>query len=992
MTESSNNFEGAVPGARHRAPSWSRLLSQARSAWQSHLYEEVIVHCQTALQAAHLRPDAEATLRCLLAEALESLARFTEAAQTLVAYEQETNQAVLAPALQIQVCLRLGAAYGGTTEIPKAVAFAKQALALAARHHDPLAGARSHLLLGTLYRRLGELWFAQDHFSKVIKETLRHADRSLLAQAYNGLGIVRFLEAEFAEARQTFGQAIETLGNTEDPMVRGSIDVNLATIATLQGQMHESVTLLESALPQLERARNPRLLVNASSNLGYCLFRLGEWPRAEAVLQESLGQARACEALLVEASTLETLGELYYLRGDFAEGERLLTASLTRMKEIRAGFNRAMALLTAGRGALLAGDSARATGLFQESLEICERMGDPRGRAASQLCLIEAHLATGEVTAAQTLLGTITTEIERIDTTNLMGHLREVQGLVALATQQEAAGVRYFKQAISIREVMGDRYRQALALYYLGQAHLQRREVLAAEKALAAAKELAIELQARPLLARVEATQQQLGTVATRSAAPVEASEQVIAALTRLLEAEFSREVLQREVLRILHEELGLAPVVLFQETAEQTLHPIAYFACDQGEALALAQVVARREVAPQTARIYKFAEKSETLWLYVGKKQAPWPEALLELLMKQWQLSLQRSVRVTGAATLPTIPAQEQHPLLLPGLVYCSEAMKQVVEQVLSLHSSDITVLITGETGTGKELVARAIHAFSKRATHPFIPFNCAAAPRELIESQLFGHRRGAFTGATADFPGMIGAAEKGTLFLDEIGELAREMQPKLLRFLQNSEVQRIGETAPHQANVRVVAATNRDLEEMVAAGTFRADLFYRLNVIQLYLPALRERREEIPLLADHFLTRYMTQMEKKGLSLTAEAITLLRQYDWPGNARQLENEIQRLVALTPEHTKITVDSLSPYIRQQAKLRLVVPLASVATPQTLAEAIAETERQVISHALNQHKGNLTKAAADLGVSRYGLRKMLRRHHLQSQRKITRSA
>ena len=377
-------------------------------------------------------------------------------------------------------------------------------------------------------------------------------------------------------------------------------------------------------------------------------------------------------------------------------------------------------------------------------------------------------------------------------------------------------------------------------------------------------------------------------------------------------------------------------------------------------------------------------------IWLYFGKRRADIPESLFDLLIKQLRIGLERSEHQAPAPPAPPAPpAHDLYPVTLPGLIYRSAAMRTVIEQVMSLRSSDITVLITGETGTGKELVARAIHAFSKRASHAFIPFNCASAPRELIESQLFGHRRGAFTGATADFPGMIGAAEKGTLFLDEIGELAREMQPKLLRFLQNGEIQRLGETAPRIVEARVIAATNRDLETMVAAKEFRADLFYRLNVIQFHLPALRERREEIPLLAEHFLLRYLGQTEKKNITLAPGTMDLLKQYDWPGNARQLENEMQRLIALAPDGAKLTEEYLSPHIRNQARIRSVAPFATAAAPTTLAEAVATTEREVIGEALTRHKGNISRVAAELSVSRFGLRKIMHRHHLVAKREAS---
>jgi DNA-binding NtrC family response regulator/tetratricopeptide (TPR) repeat protein len=752
--------------------------------------------------------------------------------------------------------------------------------------------------------------------------------------------------------------------------------------------MRESVALFERAIPHLEQARNPRLLVNAHSNLGYSLLRLGEMQRAEEVLQCSLVKAKECEAILVEASTLETLGELHFLQGRFDAAEQLLAQSLAILKEIRVGFNHAMALLTAGRGALLAGKAAQAADAFRESLAICDRMGDPRGRAAAQLCLIEAQLALGEVTEAQALLQEITAEVERIDTTNLVGHLREVTGGVALATQQTSAALRAFKQTISIREVMGDRYRLGLAQFYLGQTHAQRGETALAAAALTTAHTIFQELNAQPMLARTIEAQQNLPSRTAPTTVAVDGGERMIAIFTRLLEAEFSRAVFLCELLHILHDELAIAPVIVFQEEAEGTLVPLGFRGCNEQEARALGQAIALQQVNPHEVGVYRLVEKHETIWLYLGKRQAPVPDALLELLLKQLRHSLERSGQ-SAALLPPATPATTHilHPVTLPGLVYRSEAMRKVVEQVLSLRSSDITVMITGETGTGKELVARAIHAFSKRATHPFIPFNCASAPRELIESQLFGHRRGAFTGATADFPGMIGAAEKGTLFLDEIGELARELQPKLLRFLQNGEVQRLGETMPRIAGVRVIAATNRNLEEMVTAGEFRADLFYRLNVIQFHLPSLRERREEIPLLAEHFLTRYLTQEEKKGITLSAQVRTLLKQYDWPGNARQLENEMQRLAALAPNGTKITEDLLSPHIRNQARLRLVAPLASAPTQQTLAAAVAETERHLIGAALARHQGNISRVAAELGVSRFGLRKMLRRHQLAPQRK-----
>src|SRR5215211_1639514 len=231
--------------------------------------------------------------------------------------------------------------------------------------------------------------------------------------------------------------------------------------------------------------------------------------------------------------------------------------------------------------------------------------------------------------------------------------------------------------------------------------------------------------------------------------------------------------------------------------------------------------------------------------------------------------------------------------------IVGSSSAMTAVFELIETIAPTGSTVLITGESGTGKELVARAIHARSSRSDRPFVAVNCGALPDTLLESELFGHMRGAFTGADTNKKGLLEVAEKGTIFLDEIGEMSPMTQVKLLRVLQERKFRRLGGTEEVEANIRIIAATNRDLAKMVAAGEFREDLFYRINVIPVKLPPLRERTEDIPLLAEHFVTRYAAQMKKDVHAISGAAVLLLRNYPWPGNVRELENAIERAVAL---------------------------------------------------------------------------------------------
>ena len=285
----------------------------------------------------------------------------------------------------------------------------------------------------------------------------------------------------------------------------------------------------------------------------------------------------------------------------------------------------------------------------------------------------------------------------------------------------------------------------------------------------------------------------------------------------------------------------------------------------------------------------------------------------------------------------------------------------------------------LAGETGTGKEVLARTIHVYSTRANAAFLPFNCTGVPKDMLDSQLFGHRRGAFTGAIDHFPGVIRAAVGGTLFLDEIGDTTPDVQPKLLRFLESSEVHPIGETQPQKADVRVIAATNADLEALVAQGRFREDLFYRLNIVRLHVPPLRERRVEIPALASHYLQKYAHECEKGDLRLAEETMEYLLLYRWPGNVRQLANEMRRMAALAEADAVLMPEHLSADIA--ASRRTVPPSERPLDPnelavridQPMAAAVQHVERALMQYALNKCGGRMEDTAAMLGLSRKGL-------------------
>jgi DNA-binding NtrC family response regulator len=314
-------------------------------------------------------------------------------------------------------------------------------------------------------------------------------------------------------------------------------------------------------------------------------------------------------------------------------------------------------------------------------------------------------------------------------------------------------------------------------------------------------------------------------------------------------------------------------------------------------------------------------------------------------------------------------------------GLLGASPAMRRTHALLAQGAARDFTVLLTGETGTGKELAARAVHAESPRRGRAFVAVNCGALPAELVESELFGHAKGAFTGATAAKPGLFEEASGGTLFLDEIGELPLPVQVKLNRALQEKEVRRVGTTAPVKVDVRVVAATHRELQAEVASGRFREDLYYRLNVFSVHLPPLRERREDIPLLAMRFLSRARPELE----GFTPEALRALAGFGWPGNVRQLENAVMRAAALA-QGSRVTLEDLPPELGKSAPGQVPTEgLAKLPYREAVDSVRDAVSREYLTALMQEFGGNVTHAAERAGMERESLHRLLKRYGVRSE-------
>jgi DNA-binding NtrC family response regulator len=316
-----------------------------------------------------------------------------------------------------------------------------------------------------------------------------------------------------------------------------------------------------------------------------------------------------------------------------------------------------------------------------------------------------------------------------------------------------------------------------------------------------------------------------------------------------------------------------------------------------------------------------------------------------------------------------------------LDNIIGDSPAMRAVLNVVGRVSRSDATVLITGESGTGKELVAKGIHFSGKRRDKPFIPINCAAIPESLIEAELFGYKRGSFTGATQDTKGKFETADGGTLFLDEISQMPLPLQPKLLRVLQEQEIVRIGESSPRKIDVRIIAATNQNLEKMVEQGTFREDLYFRLAVVPVSIPPLRTRREDIPLLINHFFIRAKEKHGFENLKMGREVINVLSNYLFPGNVRELENLIERMVVLSDGESLTHLDMpeyISKPLQIFGRVKFELPAENI--------SLDEVEREIIRYALEMHNGNQSQTARYLSITRSALIYRMEKHGLDTDK------
>ncbi len=982
----------------------SEQLDEVRSLLDQGLSTEARSRLTSLVAAAHKNPAILALARCALSSALEMQGHYRESLAAVSMYETPESRAALDPETVRQLRVQLGLAYNYNGDHPKAIALLKATLREFAEDGTEAKLGPVYAALARVYRTISEYPIARDYGQRALEHFRLTGEWRGLAEAYFGVALADTQEGNYEAGLENFEQALKLIGDHPASYLLGRIYANMAGACWFLKRPQEGIRYLEKAISYYERTDHITNAADGYNNLGINLILIGQWARAQEALERALALASEVDERSAKIPMiLDSLGELHMLRGDLDEAKSYLQRAVALATENGNKWYACQALRTLGRCYLAMEDETRALSKGKEALVLAQVIGDRQAICESRLLLAEAHLRKKELEECSAELHHITEQLTDSPTDlSFTGEAQRISGLLAMAESDAPAAAQHFGSSVSVFDMLGDRYRSARAYYELGLAYSISQPNRAQEQ-LTRAVNTFRELGARLDLARAEDAIRNLDKAALPPSSEHSALTQLLT--LRLAEAVASRELLLRELAAIMRQETTSQRVLITEEGEHRHPRVVIGHGCTPADAIKIAEELQLLDTDEDRER---YSRKHDAVViplrstnappavLYISpRSRAKLPggismEPLLRIVALGMDVCALRASHQKGAG--PQQTDELAGTSLMPGFIHSSPAMTRLVEEVHKIRSSDVTVLVTGESGTGKELVARAIHALSSRRARVFVPFNCTAVPKELSEGYLFGYRRGAFTGAITDSQGVIRTAAGGTLFLDEIGDLPLELQPKLLRFLQEGEIQPLGEQRPSKVDVRIIAATNTDLEEMVAQSRFREDLYYRLNVIRLRVPPLRERRSEIPTIVNYYLNHYSSKFGRKDIQITPQAVDLLMVSDWPGNVRQLCNEIQRVVARAEDGAVITPDQLSPELkRTSAPVSPATSLSSLASMPsvtmqnvTLADALAEVERKMISEALRKHGGNISRAARELGLTRRGLYLKLERHDLSA--------
>ncbi len=949
-------------------------VAAGQAALEESRFEEATTHFRSALRRGGWSSEEEASIRCYLSEALEKRGLHREQLEVVTKYEKLSEFERLPSHAQMLTLIRLGWGYSFNNDLPRAIALFNHAAQIARQLEDHAGMGACYFGLGRAYRNFSEIRIARDHYTSALEHFRHTGDWRKLAESYLYIGYIQAYEGDFRSALQSLKQTLTIIGEKDEHDLLGRAHMYLAVTYDNLGITNKSLVSYEKCIERFRQAGNITHLAINQNNIADKLVWLGRWAEAETLVKQAIEVLEESTMVAQYSGALDTLANLYVMQGKLDEADSLIDRSMQVIVANKsAEWVEISTRMTMGRGFMVKGQPEKAREALERGVEVCLRGGNLRYASEARLLLADSILAMGEVEKARELIETVRNYLRETPSLLAWGLMMRMFAKIEAAEGHIAAAIQSLGQSTSIYELRGNAYdcaiNRVLRARLLEKQGRIREAANEMEGALedftrlgASIDEINARISLDALKANLDASEninasEEMASPASvnsetkegvRPLAPSLASALDGFIAQRLVQASISRDLLLYELASILHEESSshgaiIAEVASGEFAAKNVLKLRVVASIGIKESEQAEQVEYLSRLAPgeyNSNYVYRLTDNQQSSFLlYIIRPQAGRFLANtinIQPLIYIAEQGLEAiTLRGKNRRTQVFDPTRLLEQVELPGFICASRAMSSVLEQIHKIRSSDVTVLITGESGTGKELIARAVHAGSSRRFNTFLPFNCSAAPKDMVESQLFGYRKGAFTGAIQSNEGVVRAAERGTLFLDEIGDLPLDLQPKLLRFLQEGEIHPIGDTQPLKVDVRVVAATNSELERAVAEGKFREDLFHRLNVIRIQVPPLRQRREEIPALINYYLNLYQKEAAKNEIKLSEEALDLLVVYDWPGNVRQLCNEVRRIVAYGDSSTVITPDGLSHEIIRASREMDSLPTASKKLPES---------------------------------------------------------
>lgn len=922
-----------------------------------------------------------------VAEKLENSGRYEEALDLLPNNLLKRANS-LNPELVARLWYRLASLNRWLGNTARAIWCATHSLNIYKELKDIVGLGTTHAIIGYCYWMIDEYSIAYEHLVAA-KEFQEEANElRALAQTLWNLAVVHHMEGRLEEAREECERGLDLLKELEphvlaDHLLIGKLYNTLALVEFDEGHSLRTVENCQQAINHWIESKDRSLMALGYANLAAGQIDIGQWQQAED------GLLKAKELIQdknhqTECLILEIFCMLYTRQGKLSEAETSAKRSIELASKSKLKAAEASGWKVLGDLSLAQGKIKDAITQFRYSLRINSRIGRQVELPFLYLRLVEAHLAVFDIEMALSCLQNAHERPSVQSQLYFNANVAKLKGKLQIANDEIAEGISYLAKSISLFESMNFPYDAACSHLELGMVMARirdRQSFFHLETAFNIFANLGAELKRSKA---EEAISKLRKAYAPKTLAHSMTSEHVVV-LERISSASTSHEMLLSELAVLIHQQ-GRVGVIIFELVANEFKPIVVYGFYKQDVEIACKTLylhVHSNKSLPVNTLVKMLTDTTSEnesdcqriFWLYLtgtDPKYFPGVESLDSMLkVAKMGLEICRLRSLVKAARRTVNRFVTGSHLVVMGMICQSASMQQVLAQIQKVRSSNATILITGESGVGKELVARAIHSTSSRQLRPFIPFNCAAIAPDLVESRLFGHTKGSFTGADRDTSGVIRAASGGTLFLDEIGELALSVQPKLLRFLQEREIHALGDNHPIRVDVRVVAATNRDLIKEVDIGLFREDLFHRLNVIRIHIPPLRERVEDIPLLA-RFLLSEAIKKENKSVVFSEAALEMLSSYNWPGNVRQLKNEIERAVVMAEPDTVLIPEDFSADIRQKTP-SILTKHYSISPIKPLSESVEEIERKVISDALAQYDGNISKVARELKISRNGL-------------------